>query len=150
MDTVARRLTRAVSGYDRELFVKREGETLRVLRKATRFLSYEVDGQHLLYSVSAPHVIFHLTDNWTVNGKPVEWGVEPLLSRLRAIDSHKRDVAGEIIENQKKSEEISKKDFRNNNEAFLKDFRRQFSKAFNNINTSTLDRKADLRRKREK
>lgn len=150
MDTVVRKLTKAVSGYDRELFVKREGETVRVLRKATRFLSYEVDGNVIHYSVSAPHVVLHLTDTWTVSGKPVEWGVEPVLSRLRDMDTTKHDVGAEIIQKLQKSEEISKKDFRNNNESFLKDFRRQFSRAFNNINTSTMDKKLDSRRKMEK
>jgi len=152
VDTAVRNLNKTISRYDRELFAKRDGlGMIRVLRKAQRFLSYSFDGAILHYAVSTPSDVFCLTDNWTIRGRPVEWGIEPVLARLKAIDvwSHP-EIQEELIKNIQKSDLSERRDLRNNIESFLLDFRKQFAKAFNDINTSTLDKKADPRWKKEK
>jgi len=120
------------------------------MRESYRYLPYDLDGLRLLVSVPSPHHIFSLTDTWTASGEPVEWGLEPLLHRLKAMDLwNRQDFVEEFIEQAEKEEESEKRSFRNNTEAFLKDFRRQFAKTFEDVNTSTMEKK-DRRREHER
>lgn len=94
-----------------------------------------------------PHIVFALTDNWTIHGKPREWGIEVVLNRLRAMDLWRDDqVINRLEADYSKSEESEKRAGRNNIESFLLDFRKDFAKATNHINTSLLP-KTDARRK---
>lgn len=100
---------------------------------------------------SEPHLVFSLTDNWTMHGSPREWGIEVVLSRLRAMDLWRDDgVIRRLEQDYAKTEESDKRASRNNIESFLLEFRRDFAKATNHINTSLLPnvdarRKGDLR-----
>ncbi len=88
-----------------------------------------------------PNLVFSLTENWLVTGRPVPWGIDVVLNRLKAHDLWRDDRFVErLIEDQEKEEESKTRDFRNNVESFLYDFRRQFQKATNDINTSTLNK----------
>lgn len=72
----------------------------------------------------------------------MEWGVEPVIARLRAMDLWNSGItADDIIEQHEKADEQELKDFRNNIESFLLDFRRQFAKATDGVNTSLLEKK---------
>ncbi len=125
----AKALTRYLKHYDGELFA--------VCNKPPRIDVYRQNRDRL----SPPHFIFSLTDDWTVSGSVVDWGVEPVLARLRAIDLWNSGMtADEVIDQHAKWKESKQKDFRNNVESFLGDFRRQFAKATDGINTSTLNK----------
>lgn len=93
------------------------------------------------------HYIMSLTDTWTIKGKPVRWGIEPIQSRLRAIDHWNRVGMFEDINRQnEKAIQDQDNNFSNNTESFLYEFRKEFAKATNDINTGTLDKKTDRRR----
>lgn len=80
----------------------------------------------------------------------MNWGVEVIIARLKALDLWRNDkLAEELILGYEKDEQIKQKDFRNNVESFLKDFRRQFAKATDGINTACLSQ-TDKRRLGEK
>lgn len=88
-----------------------------------------------------PHYLMSLTDNWQATGRPVDWGVEPILSRLRAMDLWRDDNFVERFVADSEKEDASRERARKNSvESFLYDFRSQFAKATNEINTSTLER----------
>lgn len=126
----AKTLTVYLKRYDSELFA--------VCNKPPRIDVYRQNRDKL----SPPHLIFSLTDTWTPEGTPVDWGVEPVIARLRAIDLWNSGItADQIIEEHQKAKESEAKDFRNNVESFLLDFRRQFAKATDGINTSLLAKK---------
>lgn len=93
--------------------------------------------------VAPPYYIFSLTENWGLRGKPVEWGIEPILARLKAIDLWNQGVTSvdNLVAEQERVEEGKMRDFRNNTESFLKDFRRQFARATNDVNTALMDKK---------
>lgn len=150
MDARLNQINKTVRTHDRKLFAKRVGSRVDIMRESYRFMPYDLDGIRLLVSVPSPHQIFSLTDNWTVSGKPVEWGLEPISHRLKAMDLWNReDFMEELLKEYEKDQESEKRSFRNNIESFLRDFRREFSGTFNDVNTSTLE-KVDSRRKRER
>lgn len=151
MDARLNSINSALRRFDEKLYAEKDllGK-ITIYRKAYRFLAYEFQGERLLVSHPNPYMIFPLTDDWSAKGKSVEWGVEPILSRLQAIDAWNRArIHQEYLEQHEKVDAAADRDFKNNTEAFLKDFRRPFAKAFNDINTSTLE-KRDSRRDYER
>lgn len=97
-----------------------------------------------------PYFIFSLTDSWVPNGIPTEWGIEVVLSRIKALDLWKDEtVVDRIHKDTEKKKESEARSQKNNIESFLYDFRRQFQKSVDGINTSTLD-KIDYRKIGEK
>lgn len=96
-----------------------------------------------------PYLVFSLTEDWTVSTAPVEWGIEPIMARLKAIDLWNNGETVETLNEHNESVRKSKRrDLRNNIESFFGEFRRQFAKATNEINTSLLP-KTYLERKKE-
>ncbi len=88
-----------------------------------------------------PSFIFSLTEDWTVRSKPVEYGIDTVLNRLKAHDLWRDD---EFIENYIKDCE-SRNDARdrarrNSIESFLYDFRRQFQRATESVSTGNLNK----------
>lgn len=142
MKTRAQRLTEIVKRYDSKLYVDTiPSGALAVFRRTSRFISYDIDGDTVAFELPSPYLVFSLTENWSAAGKAVDWGIEVILARLKAIDLWNNDrQAEELLKSYEKADAGRKKDRRNNTEAFLYDFRRQFAKAFDGVNTSNLDR----------
>lgn len=92
---------------------------------------------------SPPFYIFSLTDNWGLRGKPVEWGIECILARLKAIDLWNQGTTSvdQILAEQDKLDESRARERKNNLESYLYDIRRGFAKATNDINTSLMDKR---------
>jgi hypothetical protein len=147
----AHRITKAIQGYDPELYARNGyGDRIDIFRKVYRYETYDLGEFRLTRSVEEPYRVFSLTDTWTPWGKPVEWGIEPILARLQASDLWKRDVGGDVISSNEKIKESQDRSRKNNLEAFLSDNRRVFAKAFDGINTSSLDKRTDRRYRDEK
>lgn len=90
----------------------------------------------------AMHLVFALTHNWQVTGYPVPWGIEVIQARIRAIDVWNNDDSfNKMLVHNERIDQSNEKDNLNNIESFLYDFRRQFAKATNDINTGTLEKK---------
>lgn len=143
----AERITEAIKSHDGLLYCdeNREGK-LCVYRKSTRFETYRLDDDSILrFARPTPHFVFALTHDWRITGQMVDWGIEPICARLKAIDLWKRDLAEEIIQQEEKNIESAARDRKNTTESFLLDFRKQFAKTFDDVNTSTLVKK-DSRR----
>jgi hypothetical protein len=144
----ARRITWEVQKHDPKLYCgESHNGQLWIFREGYSYREYDVDGVTLHALEPCPYYIMALTDNWSQSGQSVDWGLEPIMARLRSIDGWSRDVYEEDIYQQKeRSKEKSERHFANETEAFLKEFRPQFAKAFDGINTSSMD-KIDPRRK---
>ena len=145
------RITRELQSFDHKLFCDKNAEgTLRICRKTLRYELYDVDGQEMIFARPAYHVIFYLTNDWTIRGRDVEWGVLPILKKLRECDSHQRDMAN-LVEKQAEEQEKSNDRFLDNyTEAFCKENRRAFAKETDGIITSNLNKKKDKRWLEEK
>lgn len=127
MNSWAKHLDRLLKGHDSMLFLQ---ET-----KLGRFDVYrksEFGGQ-------MPHLIFSLTEDWTVKSRPIEYGIEVVLSRIKAHDMWRDDTFIERwLAGREKVAESKERDRKNNVESFLYDFAGQFQKATEEINTGTL------------
>lgn len=120
-------ISRAVRNYDPCLYAQNtHGNRIDIYRRNRE-------------NISPPHFIFSLTDDWQPTGKPVEWGIDPVLNRIRAHDLWRDDTFVErlLAAQEEKAAERSR-DFGNSVESFLYDFRKDFAKATDGINTSTL------------
>jgi hypothetical protein len=92
--------------------------------------------------MSPPHYICSLTDTWGPKGKPVEWGVEVILQRLKAHDLWRDDTFVErFLAEQVKEDESKQRDVRNSLEGFLEEMHSSFKKATSDINTSLMNKK---------
>ena len=143
------RLTEEVQTHDRELIAQRMSHgRIGIFRKSYRYESYCLDDMNLTYARPSNHLIFTLSHDWTANGRPVDWGIEPIMARLRAIDLwNNESMVEDMIKGYEKDQESADRDRDNSMESFLLDFRRQFQKTFNDFNTSGM--KTDNRSKRD-
>lgn len=146
MDQRVRSLNQAIQSHDRDLYVRRESHGINVYRKGTAFDYFDLDGFRLLYSRPNPKFILALTDNWNVTGKPVDWGIEPVIQRLKAIDMQGDfNEVTTLMDQMEKDEEQKIISKRSKFEDMAKEMRPVFAKAFDGVNTSTLA-KTDKRR----
>jgi len=84
-------------------------------------------------------MVMALTDTWGVRGNPVPLGAEVVLNRLKAIDlSRNENIFKDLEIQDEKREESKQRDLSNSIESFLYDYRDQFKKTFNDVNTSNL------------
>jgi len=148
MDEHVTSLNRLIKKYDPKLYAKRSSNGMvQVYRDSVRWESYSFGSGVLSYSRPNPHLIFCLTDTWSIKGRPVEWGLEPVYSRLQMIDDHNRAVSvlEELEKQEARQQELDARAQRNDIRARAADMRKDFAKATNDINTSTIA-KIDNRR----
>lgn len=135
-------LTRHLKQYDRDLFA-----SLEVHPELSDKVIYVC--RHNAARPHEPYFIFALTDDWTAKGKPRDWGIEVVMNRIRAIDLWKNEtVVDRLMKDYTKQAESDDRAMRNSMESFLYEFRRDFAKATNHINTANLG-KLDNRRIKE-
>lgn len=145
----AERVTEAVRYHDYKLFCARNAEgKLCIYRKGHSLESYQLgENTSLTFVRPTSDLVCALTHNWQVTGYSVDWGIEPIMARLRDMDLWNRDLASEIIAKEEKAIESRERDRMNHTESFLYDFHSQFKKTFSDINTSNLSKKP--KRKKE-
>lgn len=149
MDSRVRLVTKHLKSYDKDLFASRDNRgVIQVMRRQTIGQTYEYGGANLTVYRNQSQFIMSLTHNWLANGEPVEWGIEPLMRRIRYIDGHLHDDYDEFCEKRERQERIESQTLKNNCTALAADMRKDFNKVFGDINTSTME-KVDNRRKED-
>ena len=136
MDSVTRRLTKAVKEHDSLLYVERDNHGgMNLWRKDYRKEFFSYNGNTYSYMVSSPYFVLRLSDDWTTRGRPVEWGVEPLLHRIRSIDLWNKDSESSNVEkSQIKAMESKDREIKNMHEAMTSEMHSSFKKAFSYTN----------------
>lgn len=120
--------------FDPLLFCeKSEDGKLCIYRKDQRIETYDVDGFVIHFVRPAPYLVLALTDTWNLFGKSRDWGIEPILNRLRECDLWSRDLAKESMESIERSNASKDRDVDNHIESYLKDIRKPFANATNDI-----------------
>lgn len=142
-------LTRHLKKYDSKLYCAPINGVLCVWRKSYCFDCFDFDEQTYHYSKLAPFYIFALTDNWKPNGKPVEWGIEVVMDRIRRIDDWNRDTYKEMIDYNEKQDEAKERGRKSMHEDVAREMKPAFAKAFDEFNLSTVT-KTSRRREYEK
>ena len=129
MDSRVREVNRVVKGYDKCLVAQRERNgAIHIYRRNPN-------------PADPLHFVMALTDTWTARGIPREWGLTVVEARLMAHDLWKNETIVDRLEKEmQKRDESLERDRKNSIEAFLYDFRRQFARATDGINTSSLSK----------
>ncbi len=151
MDAKIDNLNRSLKTYDRYLYAERasSSEMIGIYRMSYRWETYDWNGSHLSVSRPMPDPVMFLTDNWKITGKPVDWGTEPVMNRIREFDAWNHDdIIDEVIAERETLKNNKAREFRNNLRASAADLRKEFAEAVNDINTSTIDM-VDSRRKKD-
>lgn len=149
MEWSLNRLNQEVKKHDRRLFVIKTASGMKqIWRQADKWDAADTIDEYDKSSIPI-QLILSLTDTWGANGKPVEWGIEPVIHKLLSMDAW---TQVDMLEKMRKGREQEKEDKdrarRNELRAYVADNRREFAKATNHINTSTLA-KVDNRRKKD-
>ncbi len=135
----ANAVTEFVKRYDSKLYCESSGGKLCIYRKGQRIESYDMDGVKLVIVRPAPYLIFALTEDWTINTPPRDWGLLPIREKLVFGDLwNNRDVAQELLDAEEERKRSSDRAVDNHIESYLKDNRREFARATNDILTTSI------------
>ncbi len=100
----------------------------------------------LWFTFRDDQLVLPITDTWTESGKPVDWGIEPIYGKIQQLDGWRDDGDYERFVKQRERNKANKeREHKNEMRAAAYDCRREFARATNDINTSTLE-KVDKRR----
>jgi hypothetical protein len=146
MDWKVIRLTQTLSQYDRSLFAQKTASgMIQVWRKADKWNAADLCYEET-ESSQPMQFIFALTDDWTLTGKVVDWGIEPVMHHVYELDTwSKISFLDDIRKQRDRAKSVRQQSQRNEIRARAYDMRKEFSEATNEINTSTLE-KVDNRR----
>lgn len=149
MDARVESLNQHLKSHDRALYAQRSSNgVIQVYRQGTRWESFGWGDGVMHYSRPSPHFILALTENWTLNTPGVDWGIEPVIWKLKEWDSWRDGGPLHFMRKEReRAADIKERSLANEFRALAADSRRDFAKATNGINTSTLER-VDLRRKK--
>lgn len=139
MDLWITRLTRELRKFDRDLFARRDGEFVNVYRWRKFYQRHDLEGGTALFVVDRqPGYIMSLTSNWSLTGKPVAWGIEPIMQRIQEIDAHNRDVYANLMAEREKAEKSKERAESGHFEDIARETRNEFKQAFADYNVSQL------------
>lgn len=143
-------INKVVRAHDRDLFAERSRlGHINIMRKAKRTETVEIDeNTSLAVLKDSAQFVFALTENWTVGSRPVDWGAEVVLDRLKQHDAWNNErLLKELEEAEEKALESKKRDLKNQNEAWLSDNHSMFKKTFSDVRVANMD-KSERRRRR--
>lgn len=138
-----RTLNKHLKGHDKELFCQQNGERIDIMRYAHRTQRYEFDGKCLIHVQRVPQWVLSLTDNWYATGIPREWGVEPVIKKLKSMDAWTRTRIVEEAEDlyEEANNQIAR-NRRSEIESFASDYRSDFKKATEDINLANISKRS--------
>lgn len=142
--TRARQIENVIKKHDPMLVCRKDLKgVMRVFRKAFRKeLIWLDDNKFLIYGQPELQTVFSITEDWTERTKPVDWGIEPILARLKAIDAWSNEsLMEELMSSYEKSEESKRRAFRNDVESFMYEMRPAFKKTFSDTRTALMNNK---------
>jgi hypothetical protein len=147
MDWSIKRLTEELKKHDPNLYALKTNSGMRqVWRKAEKWDAAYSGTEEEAPSSSPTQFILALTEDWTLKGKAVEWGIEPVMHKILEMDSWRDDsILFNLRRERERQKELRDRERKNEMKARAYDMRRDFAKATNEINTSTLE-KVDHRR----
>lgn len=143
MDMKLRQIAALLNRYDSDLFPKRYLDgSMGIMRKIRRYDFHRFDeyGFVLWFAKDIDDLILPITHNWLPEGTPVDWGIEPILSKIQETDAWRDDGEYErFCKKRAERKESKKKADKNEFRALAADCRKDFAKATNEINTSNLE-----------
>ena len=147
MDWSVKRLNDELKKHDPLLYALKTNSGMRqVWRKAEKKDAAYAGFTEETETSSPCQFILALTEDWKLTGHAVEWGIEPVMQKILEMDSWRDDsTLSQIRKERERQKDIREQSRRNDLKARALDMRRDFARATNDINTSTLE-KVDFRR----
>lgn len=149
----ASELTKTLKRYDRDLFAEaaHDGQ-VRVFRKVRHAVPVvECEDYRLLTLVDKKQFVIALTDTWTMQGNPRQWGSDFVLNKLREMDSQANERIFEEFERAEERREQSKRrSAKNELEGKASYYRRAFAKATDDILVHSLSKDEPTKRKKDR
>lgn len=142
MNTKLRQISRLLKRYDSDLKVKSYLDGALALTRKRRTFEFYRDrsaGFALWFARDWDDLVLPITHTWTETGIPVDWGIEPILSKIQQLDGWRDDTDYDRFCKQRERAEADKKRaHKNEMKALAADCRKEFAAATNDINTSTI------------
>lgn len=148
IDGRVKTITSHLKRYDSDLFADRNNDGfINIMRNHKVYDHFKYQDKNLFVSAIRPQFVTVLTSDWTHNTDPVEWGIEPLLHKIKQMDqwTKKENALEEIRRHNEQVDKNKERALRNEVRARAADLRRDFALATSDINTSTVE-KIDHRR----
>lgn len=110
-------------------------------RRGWDFFRFEETRTVLWFARDYDELVLPVTDNWVETGRPVDWGIEPLLTQIQKIDGWRDDTDYDRFCEDRESRKRNKdRAWRNDVRALAADARKDFARAVNDVNTSSLEK----------
>jgi len=149
MDTELFRFNKLVRRFDRDLSARRSIHgVIQICQKKRRWDAFDLDGQIIRYAYDDLSPVFGLTHNWSSFGDGVSWGVLPVLAKLNEISLSRRDELRRELEKERdRLDEEKRRDRMNKFEGIAEETHAVYKEALKDVNTSSMDKTKDPRRK---
>lgn len=137
------RIEQTIKMHDPLLFLNKnyKGE-LQVMRESFKMVPHDIDGKTVLVKMPNHHYIMSLTEDWTGKTRPVDWGLEPIIKRIKEIDDWGSESSFErLLKENAKRDEIKSKRFASLTEDAVKEWRKDFKKHTSDILTHSVEKK---------
>lgn len=145
MDAKLKQVSQLLKRYDSDLIPRRFMDgTLGIMRKRRDFDFYRFEAQNfvLWFARDWEDLVLPCTDTWTESGRPVDWGIEPIFWKIQQLDGWRDDTDyDQFCKTREEKTRLRDRSFRNELRAAAADCRREFARATNDINTSTIEKK---------
>ena len=143
-------LNKALKAHNRDLYARRcKDGVYRVFQKVKQWREHWIsDGQCIRELYDSEWVVCPLTHNWAASGRPVEWGIEPVLEHIkygRPDMDETRDK--EFSKQEELRERANNNDLKNMALVAAEDMYESSKKAFADIRYSNMDLTNDVRKK---
>jgi hypothetical protein len=135
MDARVRTLTKYAKEYDGDLFFKRDSNgVIHLFRNKRRLKHFTYQTQAYSYTVDDEQHIFSLTIDWKPESRGVEWGIDPVMRKITAMDNWRDDRGYDEFCKRRDAANLAKrKQFKEHIRAGAEDMRSAFAKATNDI-----------------
>lgn len=141
------KINKLVQKYSPDLFCTKDGNgTIHIMRRSNEYDTFEYKGITYGYSKTSAQQITSLTHDWSMDGHPVEWGLDLIWNKLRFMDSWRDDTFfDEMVKDRERKKEIEQRSEANELKAQAYDLRSAFNKTFDHYNIGSLDRDTVLK-----
>ena len=135
MDARAQSVSRLVKEYDSKLLAKRDTHgVIHIYRKRPVSDHFTHEGITYVHVFHVDEYVVSLTDTWTHEGKPVEWGLEPIWQKFCQMDSWRDDSGfARFVESRERYHRDQHRMLKNDLRAKAADMRADFAKATNDF-----------------
>lgn len=143
-------ITSYLKRYDKDLYADRTRDgRINIFRKYRSYDYYRMGETNLYVSTIRPQFVCGLTLDWSETGTPVEWGIEPILTKIKRMDQWRENILKQIHDRNDQIDRDNKRQKTNEIRARAADCRKEFARATNEytIGSATVDKEKHKKRR---